>query len=36
MFEGHSFIILMENIDRKCLILEKTKEPKEMATIGNR
>ena len=36
MFEGRSFITLMENTDRKCLILEKRRDLKEMATIGNR
>ena len=35
MFEGRSFITLMENTDRKCLTLEKTKGSKEMATIGH-
>ena len=33
MFEGRSFITLMENTDRKCLTLEKRRDLKEIATI---
>ena len=29
MFEGRSFITLMENTDRKCLTLEKRRDLKE-------
>ena len=35
MFAGRSFISLMENTDRKGLILEKRRDLKEMATIGH-
>lgn len=35
MFEGRSFITLMENTDRKYLTLEKRRDLKEMATIGH-
>ena len=33
MFEVSLFITLMENTDRKCLILEKRRNLKEIATI---